>query len=254
MSAIKFMGGTKLASKRVRPRFSFYRSAAARRPSPASRTPVRRAGWFRYCGLPGFPIRGGSKKGAWTRLPFEADRVARQHRPDPAQLAKSRRRSPDRNRLAARRSLFGEALAIGYQELHAGRPDMPARRSKPSKQRLAPRLLVEVKALRIELGRELLDAFGGEGKRAKFAPLSDLDVLEESHQPACSAAASSRRCTMIGDIISQSGSPAALLTTALRVTMPVEGRLRETLALVTSTSSINSSPGRSGASQRSSLT
>jgi len=41
---------------------------------------------------------------------------------------------------------------------------------------------------------------------------------------------------------------------ALKVTMPVPGRLREILASATSTSSMTSSPGRSGASQRNSLT
>ena len=59
---------------------------------------------------------------------------------------------------------------------------------------------------------------------------------------------------MIGDTISHNACPAALLTTALNVTMPVVGRLRDTLASATSTSSMRSSPGRSGASQRSSLT
>ncbi len=62
--------------------------------------------------------------------------------------------------LAARHGLSGETLAIGYQELHARRPDVPARRGKSSEQRLAPLLFVEVKALRIELGREFLDALG----------------------------------------------------------------------------------------------
>ena len=64
----------------------------------------------------------------------------------------------------------------------------------------------------------------------------------------------SRRLMMIGEIISHSTWPAALRATPLKVTIPVSGRLRDTRASVTSTSSVMSSPGRSGATQRSSLT
>ena len=59
---------------------------------------------------------------------------------------------------------------------------------------------------------------------------------------------------MIGDSISHSTTPAALRIVPLKVTMPVSGRLFETRASATSTSSVRSSPGRSGASQRISLT
>ena len=59
---------------------------------------------------------------------------------------------------------------------------------------------------------------------------------------------------MIGETISHNGCPAALRTMPLNVTMPVSGRLFETLASATSISSVMSSPGRSGASQRNSLT
>src|ERR1700730_5642416 len=111
-----------------------------------------------------------------------------------------------------------------------------------------------MKTLRVELAFEFLYSVGGESARAQFTPLPNLDVLEETHQSACPETTSSRRRTMIGETISHSACPAALLTTALKVTMPVAGRLRETLASVTSTSSMSSSPGRSGASQRSSLT
>src|SRR4249919_2785543 len=97
-----------------------------------------------------------------------------------------------------------------------------------------------MKALRIELGREFLDPLGGECERAYFTALPNLDVLEESHQPVCPKAASSRRSTMIGETISHNACPAALVATALNVTMPVVGRLRETLASVTFTSSIRS--------------
>src|SRR5450631_833971 len=111
-----------------------------------------------------------------------------------------------------------------------------------------------MKRLRIELAGELLDQLGGEGKRSQFAPLTDLDVLEEVHQPACSDARPARRATMIGETISHNACPAALLTTALKVTIPVCGRLFEILASATSTSRVRSSSGRSGASQRTSLT
>ena len=59
---------------------------------------------------------------------------------------------------------------------------------------------------------------------------------------------------MIGETISHSACPPHCGPTPLNVTMPVSGRLRETRASATSTSSVRSSPGRSGASQRNSLT
>src|ERR1700687_1146664 len=111
-----------------------------------------------------------------------------------------------------------------------------------------------MKALRIELASEFLDSVGGEGERSDLAPLPDLHILEETHQPACSAAIPARRATMIGETNSHKPCPAALRTRALNVTMPVSGRLRETLASTTSISSVRSSPGRSGASQRTSST
>src|SRR6266404_1373597 len=187
-------------------------------------------------------------------LTGEADGVARQYRLDPPQFTKTRRRSPDRNLLAARESVFRLALAIGHQQLHAHRPDMPARRRESAEQRFASLFLIEMKALRIELRGKFLDQVRGEGERPQFAPLPDLDILEETHQPACSATRLARRCTMIGETISHKTCPAALRTTPLNVTIPVSGRLRETLASVTSISSVRSSPGRSGASQRNSLT
>ena len=61
---------------------------------------------------------------------------------------------------------------------------MPARRGKPTEQRLTARLLVEMEALRVELRGECLDQLGGERERAELAPLADRDVLEEPHQPA----------------------------------------------------------------------
>src|SRR6185312_15467140 len=51
----------------------------------------------------------------------EADGVAGQHRPDPAQFTKARRGPPHRDLLAARDSLRRHALAVGDQELHAHR-------------------------------------------------------------------------------------------------------------------------------------
>jgi len=59
---------------------------------------------------------------------------------------------------------------------------MPARGGEASEQRLAPCFFVEVEALRIELGGELLDGLGGEGDRPQFASLADRDVLEKVHQ------------------------------------------------------------------------
>src|ERR1700704_4313938 len=127
---------------------------------------------------------------------------------------------------------------------------MPAGCSEPAEQRLAALLLVEVKALRIELRGEFLDIVGGERERAEVAPPPDFQILEEMHQ----AAPASRRLTMIGDTISHSACPLALRATLLNVTMPVSGRLLESRACATSTSSVNSSSGRSGTSQRNSLT
>src|ERR1700730_3272741 len=182
------------------------------------------------------------------------DGVAGEHRPEPPQLTEARRWSPGRNRLAARDGLCSPALAIGHQQLHAGRRDVPARRREAAEQRFAPLFLVEMKRLRIELACEFLDSVGGEGERADFPPLPDLEFLEEMHQLACPKAGSARRRTMIGVTISHNTAPVALRAAPLRVTMPVPGRLRETLASATSTSSVRSSPGRSGASQRNSLT
>src|ERR1700752_5197740 len=59
---------------------------------------------------------------------------------------------------------------------------------------------------------------------------------------------------MIGDSMSHSTSPLALRILPLKVTMPVSGRLFDARASMTSTSSVRSSPGRSGAIQRTSLT
>src|SRR6266850_7018327 len=126
--------------------------------------------------------------------------------------------------------------------------------ASPPNSDLRPRLFVEMKGLRIELRRKFLDSVGGEGERPDVAPPPDLDVLEETHQPACPVAIAARRCTMMGETISHNATPAALRTRPLNVTIPVPGRLRETLASATSTSSVRSSPGRSGASQRNSLT
>src|SRR5271170_7343589 len=111
-----------------------------------------------------------------------------------------------------------------------------------------------MKALRIELACESLDQLGGEGERTNFAPLPDLQVLEEAHALAYSAATLARRCTMIGETISHNACPLPLRAVVLNVTMPVSGRLREILASATSTSIVTSSSGRSGASQRNSLT
>src|ERR1700682_1125161 len=118
---------------------------------------------------------------------------------------------------------------------------MPAECRKAAEQRLAPFFFVEMKALRIELRGEFLDSVGAEGERPQFAPLPDLDVLEEAHQPARYAATPARRATMIGETISHNACPAALRTTLLNVTIPVSGRLRETRASVTSISSVRSS-------------
>ena len=126
--------------------------------------------------------------------------------------------------------------------------------AKPAEQRLSARLLIEMKALRIELRGECLDGVGGEGERPHLTPLPDLPYPRRNASAACSESSSARRRTMIGETISHSSCPAALRTTPLKVTMPVSGRLLETLASATSISSVMSSPGRSGAIQRNSLT
>src|SRR6478672_8908092 len=196
--------------------------------------------------------------GALLRRPLgfdlvgKADGVAGQNRLDPAQFAKARRRPPHRDLLATRDRFRRQALAVCDQELHANRGDVPARCSQSPEQGFASLLLIEVKALRVELRGKPLNVVGGEGERAEVAPGADLDILEETHRYI--APASSRRRTMIGDSISHSTMPAALRIVPLKVTMPVSGRLFETLASATSTSSVKSSPGRSGAIQRISLT
>src|SRR3984957_20291791 len=182
------------------------------------------------------------------------DRVAGQHRFDPAQFAKAGRRPPDRDGFTTGRHFAGLALAVGHQEFHADRSDMPSRGRQAAEQRFAPLLLVEMKALRITLRRDGLDCVTGESERTEFTPLPCLDVFEKMHRRARQVAASPRRWTMIGETISHNACPAELLATILNMTMPVVGRLRETRASVTSTSSVTSSPGRNGASQRNSLT
>src|SRR5581483_10479551 len=182
----------------------------------------------------------------------EADGVAGEHRLQPAQIAKTGRRAPHRDRLAARRRLLHQALRVCDHQLHADRADMPAGGGKTAEQRVAALFLAQVEALRIEFRGEALDRIGGKGEGADLAPLPDLHVLEEPHQRDSSAG--ERRPTMIGEVISHSATPAALRAVLLKVTMPVSGRLFETRASITSTSSIKSSPGRNGASQRTSLT
>src|SRR4029434_6839871 len=113
---------------------------------------------------------------------------------------------PHRDFLTARSSLCHRTLAVGDHQLHADRGDVPARCRQPPEQGFAPLLLIEVKALRIELRGEPLDVFGGEGERANLALRADLDVLEETHR--YSVPDSVRRLTMIGDSISHSTPPA----------------------------------------------
>src|ERR1700761_1351308 len=175
------------------------------------------------------------------------DGVARQHRLDPAQVAKPRGRSPHRDLLATRRGLPGLPLAVSHQQLHAGRTDMPAGCGEAAEQRVAALFLVEMKTLRIELNSELLDQLRGEGERSQFAALPDRQILEKPHQlgsvaALTSVAAPARRSTIIGVTISHSASPAALRILAWKVTIPVAGRLFERRASATSTSSVRSSP------------
>src|SRR5262249_7381818 len=93
----------------------------------------------------------------------------------------ARRRAPDRDRLAARGFFRRAPLAVGDQQLHADGGDVPARRGEPAEQRVAPLLLGEMEALRIELRGEALDVLRGEGDRAEGAAVADLDVFEEGH-------------------------------------------------------------------------
>src|SRR5207247_300475 len=76
----------------------------------------------------------------------ETDGVAGQHRLDPAQFAKSRRGPPHGDLLAAGDGLRCQPLAVGNQELHADRGDVPARCSQSPEQGFASFLLIEVKA------------------------------------------------------------------------------------------------------------
>lgn len=58
---------------------------------------------------------------------------------------------------------------------------MPTGGGEPAEQRVLAFLLVEVEALRVELGGEALDGLRRERIGADLAALADLDVLEESH-------------------------------------------------------------------------
>src|SRR5579863_725962 len=205
----------------------------------------------RFQDSPFGPACRGAQRFNLTR---EMDRVAGQHRFDPAQVAKAGRRPPDRDGFTTGRHFAGLALSMAHQKFHADRSDMPSRGRQTAEQRFASLLLVEVKALRVKFRREGLDGVSGEGERTEIAPLPCLDVFKEMHQRARQVAASPRRWTMIGETISHNACPEELLATILNMTMPVVGRLRETRAPATSTSSVMSSPGRNGASQRNSLT
>src|SRR5262245_20226248 len=125
---------------------------------------------------------------------------------------------------------------------------MPAGGGEPAEQRLASFFLVEVKSLRIVFGGKFLDRLRGEGVVANLAARAHCQILVEIHR-GCS-----ERLTMIGEVISHSATPAAFRALDLKVTMPVSGRLLDTRASTTSTSSVRSSSGRRGASQRTSLT
>src|SRR5690242_3500172 len=171
----------------------------------------------------------------------KADGVAGEHGPQPAQLAKSRRRPADCDLLAAFTRECGKTLTVCDQKLHAHRADMPAGGGQAAEQRIAAGFLVEMKRLRIKLDGEALDIFRREGEGADVAPLPHLEIFEEPHQPALLLA--SRRLMMIGETISHSASPALLRTVLLKVTIPVSVRLFDTRASMTSTSSIKSSPG-----------
>src|SRR5258706_3378717 len=161
-------------------------------------------------GLQDAPFRALLGSALRFDLAGEADGIAGQYRLEPAQLAKARRRSPDRDLLAARQNLPRRALAIVHQQLHADRSDMPARCGEPAEQRLPPLFLVEMKALWIELRGEFLDCVGGEGERPQFAPLPDLEFLEEAHQPACPPAAPARRAPVLGEPIAVNPRPRAM--------------------------------------------
>ena len=149
---------------------------------------------------------------------------------------------------------FDLALAVGDQQLHADRTDMPARGGQTAEQRLASRLLVEMKALRIELRGEFLDRFRGEGERAELTPPRRFPVSSKK----CIAAASRRG---VGAPAHDDRRQHLAQRCAGRVAHhALEGHdaglgaaLRDA-RLVTSISSVRSSPGRSGASQRISLT
>ena len=118
---------------------------------------------------------------------------------------------------------------------------MPARRREPAEQRLAPLLLVEVKALRIDTCAANFLMFSAVKVNE---PTSRRWPISRSSKKSHQAAPPSRRLTMIGDTISHSACPPALRTVPLNVTMPVSGRLFDTRASATSTSSVSSSSGR----------
>src|SRR5581483_9138278 len=108
----------------------------------------------------------------------KAQRIAGEHRPEPAQLAKAGRRAPHRDRLAALSRLARLKLSVRDDHLHPDGSDVPTRSGETTEQRIATFLFGKMEALRIELPREAFDVFGGEGERAKLAPPPDLGVFE----------------------------------------------------------------------------
>ena len=181
-------------------RFRNPRSAAARRPSPGTNTPARRAGWCRYCGPAGCPIRGrfSEVRLVSTSLaklmvsPASTGLIQRNSR-KPGDGPQTATFSP---RAAASLAWRWPSATSSFMQTDA---DMPARRRQPAEQRLAALLLVEVKALRIELRGEFLDVVGGEGERAHLAPLRRSPCPRRNASAACSRR---RRagCTMIGEL------------------------------------------------------
>src|SRR3569832_1405521 len=119
------------------------------------------------------PFEPARRRAQCFDLAFKADRIARQHRLDPAQYAKTRRWPPERDPFAARGCLARLTLAVVHQQPHADRSDMPSGGCQPAEQRLASLFLIQMKTLRIELRGEGLDVFGRERERAEFTPLPD---------------------------------------------------------------------------------
>src|SRR5262249_3554056 len=139
----------------------------------------------------------------------------------------------------------------------AGR--VPARGAEPAEMRARGGRLVEMERLRIEARGECLDVLEREGVAGDLGDLAAADVLEEFHDrpPACSPSCdppAARRANIGLTIRVITGCADTPMSSKRNLTKPMSGRLREGRVSSTVPRAMMRSPGRMGASHRTSST